>query len=228
MLQEWHSYLSAYDIWIMSKRKVIVREDFIGFVTVKYKTVPGIKAAIIKDIQQAHLDLGNLRGHGYDGASAMKGYLGGCAAIISKDSTLAIYVHCASHSLNLVLFDAYKFYAIRNTIGTMKEMTTFNQISEMRMGTLKEQITSTEPGSCRTRLIMLSETRWVERHDANSFFKEMFLSIYDTLGRIMGWDDADFSSKTFLMQSALEKLSLVSTAYREFSIRLQPYQQLRS
>jgi hypothetical protein len=51
----------------------------------------------------------------------MKGHLGGCAAVISKDYP-ALYVHCASHSLNLVLSDACKFDAIRNTIGTMKEI----------------------------------------------------------------------------------------------------------
>jgi hypothetical protein len=54
-----------------------VREDFIGFAPVKDKTGPRIKVAIIKGLQQAHLDIGNLREQGYDGASAMKGHLGG-------------------------------------------------------------------------------------------------------------------------------------------------------
>jgi hypothetical protein len=139
------------------------------------------------------LDLGNLREQGYDGASAMKGHLGGCAALISKDYPSAIYVHCASHSLNLVLSDACNVDAIRNTIGTMKKMITFIRASEKRMDTLKEQITSVEPRSRRTRLVKLSETRWVGRHDAIYFFKEMFVPIYDTLGVIMGWDDADVS-----------------------------------
>jgi hypothetical protein len=62
------------------------------------------------------LVLGNLRGKGYDGASAMKGHLGGCAALISKDCPSEIYIHCASHSINLVLSDACKVDAIRNTI----------------------------------------------------------------------------------------------------------------
>jgi len=99
--------------------------------------------------------------------------------------------------------------AIRNTIGTMKEMITFIRASEKRMDTLKEQITSVEPGSRRTRLVKLRETRWVERHDAISFFKEMFVPIYDTLEVIMGWDNADVSSIAFLMQSAMEKSCFV-------------------
>jgi hypothetical protein len=108
----------------VEKDGYIVREDFIGFAPVKDKTGPGIKAAIIKGLRQAHLDLGNLRGQGYNRASAMKEHLGGCVPLISKDYPSAIYVHCASHSLNLVLSDACKVDAI-NTTGTMKEMITF-------------------------------------------------------------------------------------------------------
>jgi len=139
----------------------------------------------------------------------MKGHLGVCVALISKDYPSAIYVHCASHSLNLVLSDACKVDTIRNTIGTMKEVITFIQASEKRMDTLKEQITRAEPRSRRTRLVKLSETLWVERHNAISFFKEMFVPIYSTLGVIIGWDDADVTSKAFLMQSAMEKSCFV-------------------
>jgi hypothetical protein len=97
----------------VEKEGYTVREDFIGFAHVKDKTGPGIKAAIIKGLQQAHLDLGNRRGQGYDGASEMKGHLGDSAALISKDYPSAIYVHCASHSLNLVLPDACKVDTVR-------------------------------------------------------------------------------------------------------------------
>ena len=90
----------------------------------------------------------------------------------------------------------------------MKEAITFIRGSEKCMDRLKEQVTRVVPGNRRTRLIKLSETRWVERHDAISFFKEMFVPNY-ILGVIMGWDDADVSSKAFLMQSAMEKSCFV-------------------
>jgi hypothetical protein len=70
-------------------------EDFIRFAPVKDKTGPGTTAAIIKRLQQAHLHLGNIRGQGYDGAKTMKGHVGGCAVLISKDYPSAVYVHCA-------------------------------------------------------------------------------------------------------------------------------------
>jgi hypothetical protein len=105
----------------VEKESYRVSEGFIGFTPVKDKTGPRIKAAIIKDLQQAHLDLGNLRGQGYDGVRTMKRHLGGCAALISKDYPSEIYVHCASRSLNLVLLDACNVDAIRNTIRTMRD-----------------------------------------------------------------------------------------------------------
>jgi hypothetical protein len=109
-------------------------------------------------------------------------------------------------------------------------MITFIRASEKRMDTLKERIMGAEPGSRWTRLVNLSETRWVERHDAISFFKKMLMPIYDTLGIIMGCDDMDVSLKSFLMWSAMEKscLSLVSAVYREFSVWLHTYKQLYS
>jgi hypothetical protein len=67
----------------------------------------------------------------------------------------------------------------------MKEMITFIRASEKRMDMLKEQITSVEHGSRRTILVNLSETRWVEHHDAISSFKKIFIPIYDTLGVII-------------------------------------------
>ena len=79
----------------------------------------------------------------------------------------------------------------------MKEIITFVRASEKRMDTPKEQITSVETGSRRTRIVKLGETRWVESYGAISFFKEMSVQIYDTLGVIIGWDAADVSSKAF-------------------------------
>jgi hypothetical protein len=121
-------------MWITSKRKVIESGRIsLGFAPVKDKTGPGIKAAIIKGLQQAHSDLSNLRGQGYDGASPMKGHLGGCATVIYKDYPLVIYVHCASHSLNLVLSDAFNVDTIRNAIRTMKEIITFIRAFEVKI-----------------------------------------------------------------------------------------------
>jgi len=69
-------------------------------------------------------------------ARAMEGHLGSCAALISKDSPSAMYIHCASQSLS----DTCTVDAVRNTIGTVKGMITFIRATEKRMDKLKEQI----------------------------------------------------------------------------------------
>ena len=46
-----------------------------------------------------HLDPSKLRGQAYDGASSMASKTKGVAAHISSQYPLALYTHCASHSL---------------------------------------------------------------------------------------------------------------------------------
>jgi len=63
--------------------------------------------AIANDIEKAikacNLGPASLRGQAYDGASKISGRYKGCAAIIQKKYPHAIYSHCCSHALNLVI-----------------------------------------------------------------------------------------------------------------------------
>ena len=56
------------------------------------------------------LDLQNCRGHGYDGAGAVSGHVNGLLALILRENSKALYTHCASHRLNLVIGNHAKFY----------------------------------------------------------------------------------------------------------------------
>jgi len=66
-----------------------------------------------------------MREQGYDVAAAMSGTFNGVQAIILEEYPTAIYIHCVSHSLNLVLNDASKLQAVRNCIGLIREISTF-------------------------------------------------------------------------------------------------------
>ena len=83
---------------------VLVREDLISF----FECDEGISGRDIAKkltgfLQSFGLDLSNLRGQSYDGAGNMAGRIRGTAALISAQHPLAIYLHCASHSLNLAV-----------------------------------------------------------------------------------------------------------------------------
>ena len=59
------------------------------------------------------LDLSKCRGQGYDGAANMRGIYSGVQARIAAIEPAAVYVHCASHNLNLILNDAVKIQEVR-------------------------------------------------------------------------------------------------------------------
>ena len=50
-----------------------------------------------------NLNIQNIRGQGYDGASNMRGEWNGLQALILKDCPYAYYIHCLAHGLQLAL-----------------------------------------------------------------------------------------------------------------------------
>jgi hypothetical protein len=65
------------------------------------------------------LDPTKLCGQAYDGAGNMYGKTNGAAAIITSQYPLALYVHCASHCLNLAVVKSLEETSIRNMIGVV-------------------------------------------------------------------------------------------------------------
>ena len=91
--------------WVDSAFKA--HEEFMGLYQLD-KTDAETIHEVIKDILQAfNLDIHNIRGQCYDGASAMSGSKKGVAKKIKDDEPSALYLHCFGHALNLVLFMNY-------------------------------------------------------------------------------------------------------------------------
>ncbi len=87
-----------------------VREDFIGFVECDEGiTGAALATKIFSTLQGYGLDLKKLRGQAYDGAANMSGATRGAAAIIKEQYPLALYLHCASHCLNLAVVKSLAF-----------------------------------------------------------------------------------------------------------------------
>ena len=62
------------------------------------------------------LSLQNVRGLSFDGASSMSGEKCGAQAIIRKENSLALYTHCRSHVLSLVIGKSCSIQDLRNMI----------------------------------------------------------------------------------------------------------------
>ena len=98
-----------------------IREEFIKFIYLANGTTgENIAEAIKSEIRVLGLDMRNCRGQGYDGAGDMSGKYSGTAIRIQNEFPDAVYVHCASHRLNLCVANACSIQSIRNTFGTMK------------------------------------------------------------------------------------------------------------
>ncbi|XP_044355557.1 52 kDa repressor of the inhibitor of the protein kinase isoform X3 [Triticum aestivum] len=81
----------------------LVQEKFVGVVHVEETTSSYLKSCIDLLFSQLGLNLEQVRGQGYDGASNMSGEFNGLQAKIMNENKSAYYVHCFAHKLNLVV-----------------------------------------------------------------------------------------------------------------------------
>ena len=95
---------------------VSISEVFVGYVHLERSTGKAIADAIVKSLHDMGFDIENLRGQGYDGASAMSYSIPGVNSIIHEIAPLALYSHCKSHVLNLNIASSCKQMNIRNMI----------------------------------------------------------------------------------------------------------------
>lgn len=71
------------------------------------------------------VDVTYLCGQGYDGAANMSGRLNGVQAVIQREHPAALYMHCASHSLNLALCCSCSVPEMRNALSVVQEVCVF-------------------------------------------------------------------------------------------------------
>jgi hypothetical protein len=85
-----------------------VRERFFGLVHVFDTVALTLKKCIYSILFKHKLDIQNIRGQGYDGASNMRGGWNGLQVLVSNDCPYAYYIHCFAHRLQLALVAASK------------------------------------------------------------------------------------------------------------------------
>ena len=149
----------------------IIQERLIGLSTVS-RTDSETLFKLLKDTLMSHgLNLSQVRGQCYDGASNMSGRYHGLQARVKLESPKAVYVHCYAHCLNLVLVDAMKSNkTARNFFGTLESLYCFIRQSTCRHSlfqTLQHEFeASTDDDTGRIVIKQLCETRWACRFEA--------------------------------------------------------------
>ena len=151
-----------------------VEEDFLGFFEATDTTGEGLTNLLIDSLTRAGLSLENCRGQSYDGASCMSGLVRKVQTRVCKIKPLAVYTHCVSHSLNLVVAAAVKEPTMRGMFGTLKAVSSFLLGSAKRVakfGELVDELGAVE--GRKKRLKLLCATRWVESHECVVTFLEL-------------------------------------------------------
>ena len=155
-----------------------IQEHFMDFIECRGGiTGQALADTIVKCVTDLGLDPNNIRGQGYDGASNMSGPVKGAAAIIQRDHPGALYLHFASHQLNLCIVKSTQVQHVRNMMGTMEKVWLFFEGHPKRQVKLEEAVTKIAPETNHMKLKNMCRTRWVQRLDALETFCELLSSI---------------------------------------------------
>ena len=114
----------------------------------------------------------------------MAGSVNGTAALIAVDYRMALYLHCASHSLNLAVVKSLQITSVRNMMGVVKRVFQFLAAHPKRERALEKAISYILPASTVRKLKDLCRTRWVQRIDAMEVFCSLHQSIVACMGNI--------------------------------------------
>lgn len=174
----------------------IVREDFLGFIALNKLDAESISNEIIKSLLDWGFDLNKLIGQGFDGAITMSGHINGVQKRIRDKYIKAIYVHCSSHKLNLVLNELNSIPEIRNTIAIIKETINFFNESSLRK-------------SVAPSLTKLWLTRWSEYHKALKKFYENYIAITEALDYLKVNSNKDTSVKSVYISNSITTLQFL-------------------
>ncbi|XP_062009151.1 uncharacterized protein LOC133725784 [Rosa rugosa] len=115
-----------------------VRERFFHVVSVSDTCAATLKSNIDNVLTEYNLQVENLHGQGYDGASNMRGEWNGLQALFLQKCPYAYYVHCFAHRLQLALNAAakdvgvvYLFFQMMTNIINVVDSST-KRVSELK------------------------------------------------------------------------------------------------
>jgi hypothetical protein len=191
-------------------RGVDVMEEFVGFVELGSCTAADVSSAILFKLNEIGLNLDNLTGQGYDGASTMSGNINGVQATIREKYPKALYVHCSAHALNLVVNDQCKLPVIRNACDGMREAISYFKASEKRRKVLGVSIP------------LFSPTRWTEKYKSIRIFATNFQHVLNSLRSLETSESTAFSLRACLEKP---KIAFSIVLIGKISSRIEPLAQ---
>ena len=127
----------------------------------------------------------------------MSGKYIGAAKIFQDEFPQAIYVHCASHRLNLCIANSCKIPIMKNLFSVMKRVHDFFNWPKQQ-NILVTTLKDVNPDAKQLKLLDMCKTRWVERIDSLRIFESLFEGIVVTLEKIIDNIDGTWSSDAII------------------------------
>ncbi|KAM3843293.1 52 kDa repressor of the inhibitor of the protein kinase-like [Diretmus argenteus] len=191
-----------------------IREDFLGFCPLPKQDAATISEAILRQLTEMNLDPSFLRGQGYDGASTMSGHVSGVRTRIQEQYPRAVYTHCRSHALNLVVVHGCAdIPVVRNTMTIIEKIAVFFSATGARKAALQEQCTAAgdQPRTRTAGIPLMSDTRWGTRATTLCAFVDKFSAVHSALST-METEHNSISGKAFNLRQSMESFETIITA----------------
>ena len=159
----------------VTNAKPCIKELFLDFLHLQRDTREAVANGILTLLGRYGLNVSNIRGQSYDGASAMAGTHTWTQARIKILNCLTLYTHCCSHVLNLSIASSSTEHGICDMIQVINEVYIFfihNSPKRQRFLELVLNVYISEPHVKKIK--GLCKTRWVERHDCLEIFCNLY------------------------------------------------------
>ncbi|XP_046862046.1 zinc finger MYM-type protein 1-like [Xenia sp. Carnegie-2017] len=138
-------------------------ERFVSFLNIRGHSGKLLAERLLDYLKTNNINISDCRGQSYDNASNMSGKYNGMQAIIQQHCSLAQYIPCVAHSLNLVgqssascCQEASRFFNF------LQRLYSFFAASTHRWKVLNDQLSSKRLPTVKR----MSDTRWSARADA--------------------------------------------------------------
>ncbi|XP_024634615.1 zinc finger MYM-type protein 1-like [Medicago truncatula] len=185
----------------------LIQERFFDMRCVTSTTSLSLKEAVCDILSRHNLDVSNLHGQGYNGASNMRGEWNGLQALFMKDRPYAYYIHCFAHILQLALVTAsrevkpiHKFFEkltfIVNAVCSSPKRHDELQATQLKENEYLLEIEEIVPGKGANQIGIVkrpTDTRW------GSHFKIM--GITDVLCQALQLQAQDVVNAMFLVHN---------------------------
>lgn len=189
---------------------VTIKESFIGFREVSDSSASELTREVVASVEDNGLDLSKCRGQGYDGAANMRGIYSGVQARIAAKEPTAVYVHCASHNLNLILNDAVKIQEVRQFFDIVESIYVFFGHSIKRWAMLSNKTHSDDTNNdSNITLKKFCPTRCSSHYEAVTALRYRYNDVMKALAKLSLTSRKKDEREAASLKQAMEKFSFV-------------------